>query len=265
MRNISFFVMIGLSSVAFADLGVLVKAENDTVLKVTYTGSSPNSLTHPAVTVEGKAMGLNVNAQNTPNAVAVIGRIGSSTLPTTNNTTTGVIGAGSVGVRGKGDVGVIANGGWGVGLSAHGSEYAGYFSGGNVYVVGSIYATGTITQGSDLALKENVRPLPKGLETVMALQPKAYEMRRGVTEVTSEGTQFGLIAQDLQPLIPEIVETKRLPPKRQDGGDIDFQASRQEFLAVNYTGLIPVLINAIQEQQAEIEVLKQEVQLLRGH
>ena len=90
----------------------------------------------------------------------------------------------------------------------------------------------------------------------MALQPKAYEMKPGVTGVTSQGTRFGLIAQELQTLIPEIVEVQKNPPKRQEDGSVDFKAPRQEFLAVNYSGLIPVLVKAIQEQQAEIDELR---------
>ena len=60
--------------------------------------------------------------------------------------------------------------------------------------------------------------------------------------------QAGVIAQDLEKILPQLV-------KQPD--------SENEYKSVNYTGLIPYLISAIQEQQAQIEDLKAEVEALK--
>ncbi|MAB30631.1 MAG: hypothetical protein CMP78_03475 [Formosa sp.] len=54
--------------------------------------------------------------------------------------------------------------------------------------------------------------------------------------------KIGLLAQDVQKVLPELV-------KESD--------DKQGTLSVNYQGLIPVLINAIKEQQEQIDELKQ--------
>jgi Secretion system C-terminal sorting domain/Chaperone of endosialidase len=64
--------------------------------------------------------------------------------------------------------------------------------------------------------------------------------------------QHGLIAQEVQSILPELVKTTRYTiPGEKSGKNLS-----EEFLAVNYQGLIPILIKAIQEQQTEIDALK---------
>lgn len=113
---------------------------------------------------------------------------------------------------------------------------------------------------SDAKFKKNVVPLEGALGTVMALKPKVYEMK--VDEFKThisfpEGRQFGLIAQELETVLPDLVKEAFAPAKlsieeRQKG------VSRPplEYKSVNYTALIPVLIAAIQELQAEVDALK---------
>jgi hypothetical protein len=52
------------------------------------------------------------------------------------------------------------------------------------------------------------------------------------------GTQLGLVAQEVEPIMPELVSTDKDP---------------QQTKGINYIGLVPVTIKAIQEQQAQIE------------
>lgn len=59
---------------------------------------------------------------------------------------------------------------------------------------------------------------------------------------SAKGTQLGLIAQEVEKIMPELVVTD--PEGRK---------------LLNYTGIIPVLINAIQELQIEVESLKKGV------
>ena len=72
---------------------------------------------------------------------------------------------------------------------------------------------------------------------LLQIDGKSYEMK---------GKQkIGVLAQEIQEVFPELV-TK----------------DDNEMLAVNYQGLVPVLINALKEQQSEIDELKEMVQLL---
>ena len=85
-----------------------------------------------------------------------------------------------------------------------------------------------------MRLKENIESSPYGLDEVVALRPVAYTWK----DRPEQGRKVGMIAQEVQPLIPEVVHV----------GD-DEQAT----LGLNYADLVPVLTRAIQEQQKIIE------------
>jgi hypothetical protein len=267
MRRLILISFLSLPLPALAGSGVLVEATNDTVMKVKYTGGTPNSTSHPAATIEGKLLGLVVNANYGTGGTAIVGSIPGATGKL-GIVGTGVYGNGSFGVHGVGTMGVVAEGGmdgvstsgYETGIYAYAlSQYAlaGYFD-------GNVYVTGNVTEGSDVGLKKNIRPITKGLNTILALQPKTYEMTEGITRATYKGDRFGLIAQDVQSLVPEIVQKTKLARKRGNDGKIDTVSARQEYLAVNYSGLIPILIKAVQEQNAKIEALEAEVRQLRA-
>lgn len=149
----------------------------------------------------------------------------------------------------------VASGGastnYGVYASASGgsSSYAGYFS-------GNVYVSGTFTNPSDERLKRNIAALERPLAKVLALRPATYEFDGTPLKVKGlpSGRQVGLMAGDLENVLPELVQENPVP---ESGSDAKDGASPQEtFLSVNYIGLIPVLIGAIKEQQAQIEALK---------
>lgn len=102
---------------------------------------------------------------------------------------------------------------------------------------GSRWSTAWLTNGindsSDERLKKNIQNLNYGLKEIRNLRPVSYEWKEN-----SVGTKLGLIAQEINKVIPEVVHVPENP---------------EEFLSVNYAELIPVLINAIQEQQEIIE------------
>jgi hypothetical protein len=96
------------------------------------------------------------------------------------------------------------------------------------------------TVQSDARVKKNVQPLSDTLTDVLALKPVTFEYKDG-----SVGTNVGLIAQDVEPLFPEVVSTDK------DG-----------YKFIDYGKLTPILIKAIQEQQQEINDLKARVAAL---
>jgi hypothetical protein len=140
---------------------------------------------------------------------------------------------------------------YGVYASASGGtgSYAGYFS-------GNVHVTGTFTNPSDERLKRNIAALDRPLSKVMALRPATYEFDGSQMKVKGlpKGRQIGLLAGDLESVLPELVQEN--PVSNPEDDDKSGKASPQTFLSVNYIGLIPVLVGAIKEQQAEIEALK---------
>ena len=131
---------------------------------------------------------------------------------------------------------VLANsatsGTWGLYSFTPTAGYAGYFSG-NVYCSGSYLP-------SDEKLKDNIQPLRGGLDKIMKLDAKTYQFKTGEFPELNLPTdrQNGFTAQNLESVFPELVKLN--PAKKEQP---------VEFKAVNYTGLIPVLAEAIQEQQ----------------
>ena len=108
----------------------------------------------------------------------------------------------------------------------------------NAFVVnydGSATLSGDLTINSDMRLKSNITSLGSTLSKLLLIDGKSYTMKK-------DGEQkIGVLAQDIQKVFPELV-TK----------------DSNEILAVNYQGLIPVLINALNEQQRQLKTLKKE-------
>ncbi|HWO02191.1 MAG TPA: tail fiber domain-containing protein, partial [Blastocatellia bacterium] len=73
-----------------------------------------------------------------------------------------------------------------------------------------------------------------GLREVLLLKPVSWAWK----EKSDEALNLGLIAQEVEPLIPELVST---------GTDAE------QTKGLNYIGLIPVLVKGVQEQQTQIE------------
>jgi hypothetical protein len=126
------------------------------------------------------------------------------------------------------------------------NSYAGFFQ-------GDVFATG-LYLGSDSKLKNNVAAEPKVMDLLMQLRPVSYlyktEDYKGFNMPSVK--QHGLIAQEVQTVLPELVKSTRYTTTDEKGKT----TVSDDFLAVNYQGLIPILIKAIQEQQTEIEILK---------
>jgi hypothetical protein len=105
-----------------------------------------------------------------------------------------------------------------------------------------VYAVNGTIQTSDRRLKKEINNITYGLNTVMKLRPVTYKWKKG-----NQNVNLGLIAQEVQKVIPEVV----------DVGD-----DENKTLGMKYTELIPVLIKGMQEQQKEITELKQMVNKL---
>jgi hypothetical protein len=123
-----------------------------------------------------------------------------------------------------------------------------------LYCNGSGAYTGSWTNVSDAKFKKDVIDYSGALKNVMHLRPVTYLMRTEEfpTMNFASGRQYGFIAQELETVFPTLVENGVHPGATKTDKDIDYKG-------VNYIGLIPVLVSAIQEQQAIIE--KQQLQI----
>ncbi|MFT7433854.1 MAG: hypothetical protein ACI9TY_001497 [Alphaproteobacteria bacterium] len=113
-------------------------------------------------------------------------------------------------------------------------------------VSGSIQYTGTLTDVSDRRLKQDIKDLPHGqLDKISKINAVSFAMK-----ANPDVTEYGVIAQELEEIYPILVDT----------ADDEIKTK-----SVNYIGLIGPLIQAVQEQQLQIEALKAEVQLLKDN
>lgn len=97
-------------------------------------------------------------------------------------------------------------------------------------------------------MKKNITPLQDALDKITQLNGVEYLWRAEEypNHHFSDDKQVGLIAQEVEPIIPDVVD--------QDS---------QGYRSIAYDALTPYLIEAIKEQQKEIELLRQHVKALQ--
>ena len=107
---------------------------------------------------------------------------------------------------------------------------------------GTVYSTGgqlTSTNPSDERLKKDIKSYNYGLNEVLQLQPKTYYYK---DDEESKLRKYGFIAQDVQEIMPELID--------------EFDVEDETYLGLNTDGIYVALVNAIKELKAEIDILK---------
>ena len=104
---------------------------------------------------------------------------------------------------------------------------------GDATVSNDLTVNGDIMVTSDARLKANIVSLGATLSKLLNIDGKAYTVKKNGEQ------KIGVLAQDIQEVFPELVSE-----------------DKEGMLSVNYQGLIPVLINALKEQQKEITRLQ---------
>ncbi len=165
----------------------------------------------------------------------------------------GEVGVGDyMGITGDGKVGIgtespgykldvagdakISSGSLGVGVNPNATDGRGDFS--NDVVA---YST------SDKRLKENIKPLDSALDKVLKISGVEFDWKELTEEEKktihgNEGHDVGVIAQEIEEVLPEVVTT------RESG-----------YKAVKYEKIVPLLIEAIKEQQQQINQLEEKL------
>ena len=108
---------------------------------------------------------------------------------------------------------------------------------------GSLNSSGAWVNASDVSLKENIADIEYGIDTVKSLKPRKYTMKEG------GNSEVGFIAQEMESVVPEVVNTSENP----DGDEIK---------GISYGQLNAVLTKALQEAIAKIETLETKVAAL---
>lgn len=118
---------------------------------------------------------------------------------------------------------------------------------GNGTIDGNLTVGGDITAfaSSDERLKENIMPIKKCLDKVLSLDAIEFNWKDGYG--TTKDRDIGLIAQQVRKIAPEIVV------ERNDG-----------YLAMRYEKIIPLLVGATQEQDAQIKELEKQIQEIKS-
>ena len=131
---------------------------------------------------------------------------------------------------------------------------AGYFN-------GSVASTQGFYGPSDANLKNNIEPFSDASAIIDQLIPKTFTFDRqnhpGLN--LPKGLQHGLIAQEVEKVLPGLVETEFSPPVLDSLGNTLIPS--ESFKAVNYIGLIPILLSELKQQKDRIDELEKQINI----
>ncbi|WP_435625642.1 tail fiber domain-containing protein [Flagellimonas sp.] len=116
-------------------------------------------------------------------------------------------------------------------------------------VKGTIHYTGSIFDVSDARFKKDIQKLESSLDKIKEIDGVSYYMRKNEFPDMKFGDtmEYGFTAQDVEEVFPNLVST-----------------NKEGYKSLNYTGIIPVLVEALKEQQAMIENLQEEIRDLKN-
>jgi len=118
-----------------------------------------------------------------------------------------------------------------------------YENNGNLNYYGNIYATGNVTARSDLRKKTNITTIDDSLEKIQQMRGVYYNKKDEKTR------NVGFIAQDLESVLPEVVDTNT-----HDEG----------FKSVSYGNITAILIEGMKSQQSTIASMLSSISTLKA-
>lgn len=214
------------SAISLPDSSSCSAAAGAQCLKITNTNAASNGnaiigvTSNAGIAVEGIATGTAIGVgAGSAGGFAVSGVSSGNTggfFQSTSSTGNGVYAAASAGGTGSAVFGA-AGGSF--------TAWAGNFD-------GDTQARGYYNS-SDARLKKDIVDMPQSLARILKLRPVTYRWKSDGAE---RPLQLGLIAQEVQKIAPEVIRTD----------------AKTGMLSINYVELLPVVIKAVQEQQAVI-------------
>jgi len=124
--------------------------------------------------------------------------------------------------------------------------------------------TGFFGAASDARIKKNVAVIDNATDIVNQLRGVTYEHRLDDPQYSDlglkEGLNYGFIAQEIEAVLPDLVRDKAIPhissAQRKGGGDGKVEVLK----TVSYIEIIPILVEALKEQDARIKALEAQLQ-----
>jgi hypothetical protein len=110
-----------------------------------------------------------------------------------------------------------------------------------LFVNGDIGAKSAFNNDSDRRLKKDIQTIPNALNKVLEMRGVTYQWKDG----REAGDRMGFIAQEVEPILPQVVDNKN------------------DHYTMQYAPITAVLVEAVKEQQSEIEQLKKENKQLK--
>jgi hypothetical protein len=127
---------------------------------------------------------------------------------------------------------------------------------GNVYISGNLVVQGSISNPSDLELKEQVKDIDVShKESILSLAPKQFCYKSDKEKTL----HFGFIAQDVEVLFPNLVKDVIL----ESSSSSSFSSSSAGgHKVVNYLELIPLLFLEVKRLSTEVEFLRSQLDII---
>nr|HPG31276.1 tail fiber domain-containing protein [bacterium] len=118
----------------------------------------------------------------------------------------------------------------------------------NLHVNGSVAGTSGYNNLSDARYKKNISSIENASELVSKMRGVSFDWKKEDYKNLNfeDKRQLGLIAQELEEILPEAVST-----------------DNEGYKSIAYSKIIPVLIEAIKEQQKTIDLLKIEIEKIK--
>ena len=129
----------------------------------------------------------------------------------------------------------------------NGSEKFRMSGSGDFHADGDVIAASTTV--SDKRLKDNVEIILRPLDKVKELRGVSFDWNKGSRKGQKD---IGLIAQEVEKVLPELVREKKM-----------VLIDDKEYLTVDYDKMVAVLVEAVKEQQVQIEELKEDIKELK--
>ena len=130
---------------------------------------------------------------------------------------------------------------------------------GNVFIGGTGVSPGPGLIFSDTNFKDNIALLPSALDLLARLKPVSYNLNNSYAPQLSNDTSktYGLIAQQVERVIPELVKTVTIPAGYDGAGAVTSPSLTAK--ALNYTGLIPFMISGVNELSVKQKQLQAQI------
>ena len=126
--------------------------------------------------------------------------------------------------------------------------------------------TGNIFNLSDERIKKDIITIDSAMEKIMGIKGVTFKydyQKYNKNGIIDNKTYYGFLAQNIKEILPHAVAEKMIPTTQAKSRQKSDEMGMEKLNVVNYQAIIPVLVEAIKEQQSQIETLKIAVERLK--